>query len=126
MSDLPLERLTEQKRKKQRGRVAAISSNSVYAMRKSFSRGWSRYYKADTESEQPSNVPDKEGNATNMRDFVALLPRTASLSLTTANKEEGDKPSLRLIQSESHIKTTAASDIPVVVSDDQGISLFLL
>jgi len=118
LSDLPLERLTEQKRKKQRGRVAAISSNAVYPMRKSFTRGWSRYYKSDADSNQSGDVSDKEGSATNVRDFVSLLPRTTSLSLTTANKEEPSKQPLRLIQSETSFPT--ASELPDVVNYDQG------
>ena len=121
-----MERLTEQKRKKQRGRVTAISNtNSVYSMRKSFSRGWSRYYKSDNDSDQAADASDKEGNNTNVRDFVALLPRTASLSLTNANKEEGSKQSLRIVRSEGSFITSGATELPDVVSGDQGISLLI-
>lgn len=92
-------------------------------MRRSFSRGWSRYYKSDTESEQNTvaEIPDKEGNVANVRDFVALLPRTTSLSLNS-NKEDAKKQSLRLIQSEGSLKSTGNSELPDVVVGDAGIA----
>eukprot|EP00795_Rhopilema_esculentum_P002762 gene2762-982_t len=118
LADLPLERLTEQKRKKQRGRVSAISDpQGCYATKKSFARGWSRYYKSDAEGEQKSEASDAESNASNVRDFVALLPRTTSVSFQTG-QDGPKKSSLRVIQSESSL--TAASVLPDVVSGDQG------
>ena len=121
LADLPLERLTEQKRKKQRGRVSAISDpQGSYAAKRSFARGWSRYYKSDAEGEQKSEASDAESNASNVRDFVALLPRTTSVSFQTG-QDRPKKPSLRVIQSESSL--TAASVLPDVVSGDQGINL---
>lgn len=123
LSDLPLERLTEQKRKKQRGRVAAVSSNNTYSMRRSFSRGWSRYYKDDIESDQSVESSEKEGTGGNLRDFVTLLPRTTSLSLNT-NRDDGKK--LRLIQSEGSLKQIKSAELPDVVVGDAGIPCMLI
>ena len=66
-------------------------------------------------------MSDREGNGTNVRDFVALLPRTASLSLNP-NKDEMKTQSLRLIQSEGSLKTTTVDELPDVLSGEPGNS----
>ncbi len=60
LSDLPLERLTEQKRKKLRGKVTANSSHSSGSQRKSFSRGWSQYAKDESARESKQAATESE------------------------------------------------------------------
>ena len=97
--------------------MTAISSHNAYAMRKSFSRGWSRYYKDESETEAKTETSDVEGSGgTNLRDFVALLPRTTSVSCT---REEPQKL-IRVVQSDSALKPGISGSLPDLITGDKG------
>ena len=97
--------------------MTAISSHNTYAMRKSFSRGWSRYYKDENETEAKTETSDAEGSGgTNMRDFVALLPRTTSVSCT----REQPQKQIRVVQSDSALKPGISGSLPDLISGDKG------
>ncbi len=120
LSDLPLERLTEQKRKKLRGRVTAISSQSTYSERKSFSRGWSRYAKEETESK--TNVSESDTSSSNVRDFVSLLPRSMSVTVSSET-EDSKKDSTVLSDGENKEELSVVLQPPDVTKTGTGLSV---
>ena len=119
LSDLPLEKLTEQKRKKLRGKKTAISTHSSYSERKSFSRGWSRYDKEEADPKQ--NNPESTADAQNVRDFVALLPRSTSVSVV--NAQESRKESFVSSRSDSCMAGSNAALLPDVTKTGPGMCL---